>query len=300
MSGRALQIGIVGSALGDDLRLVPLKSRRLGFSGLLLDAPWPNESLWGLSASGRRDLKHALAVQDQHLIGLHIDTAGAGLADEAMVDRVLARLDRAMETAAGLGCRLLCADIGPLPPAPPVLAPRPQIAPHHTGSLILPQAAPSPPAPPPELSPADRAAWSRVDAAMRELGDRADRYGVTVAIRSELAAQAAVERALDGADCPWFGIDLDPLSLLRDGWDLDEALSRLGPLVRHVRVRDARLGHAYHVQLTAVGEGEVPWPALLAGLDAGGYHGWYTVDPAGLPDRVSAAVAALKQLRAMQ
>ena len=245
MSQSRRQIGIVAAAVSEDLREAPRIARRMGFAGLLIDAVWPGQALWDLSTSGRRDLRHALAAQDQQLVGLRIDAGQKGLLSAAEVDRVLARLDRSMETAVGLGCRLLCADIGPLPPAPNRPKPRPAITPQQAGRIILPsEAVAPPPLAPAELSPADQAAWGQVDGALAELGRRADRYAVSVAFRSELAGFASLERAMAAAGCPWFGVDLDPVSLLRDEWAADELFSRLGASIRpRSRPRcDARRG----------------------------------------------------------
>ena len=79
-------------------------------------------------------------------------------------------------------------------------------------------------------------------AALEELGRRADRFSVTIALRSALSSFASLKTALQTANCPWFGIDLDPAAILQDKWDADEIFSSLGPEIRHVRVRDAVRG----------------------------------------------------------
>src|SRR5206468_871975 len=104
-------------------------------------------------------------------------------------------------------------------------------------------------------APPDPAFVSQVSAALQELGSRADRYGVTVAVRSELASFASLDEALTAARCPWFGVDLDPVAILRDDWSADEVFSRLGPLIRHVRARDATLGADRRTQPAAIGRG---------------------------------------------
>jgi sugar phosphate isomerase/epimerase len=145
----------------------------------------------------------------------------------------------------------------------------------------------------------DPALLAQVDGALRELGNRTDRYGVALALSSELSELAALERAIRHADCPWFGVDLDPLSLLRDAWEMDEAFSRLGPLVHHVRARDAIQGQGGRTQPTVIGQGSVDWPRLLHNLDEASYAGWLTIDPTDLPDRPAAATAAVKFLRGL-
>ncbi|HEY2584363.1 MAG TPA: TIM barrel protein [Tepidisphaeraceae bacterium] len=120
-----------------------------------------------------------------------------------------------------------------------------------------------------------------------------------LAFRSELSSFASLELALRQAACPWFGVDLDPVALLRDEWEADEFFSRLGPLVRHVRARDAVGGAGRRTKPAVVGQGSVPWEAVLGNLDQTGYQGWMTLDPVELTDRVGAAVAGVKYLRSV-
>src|SRR6202011_874310 len=108
---------------------------------------------------------------------------------------------------------------------------------------------------------------------------------------------ASLAKVLRQADCPWFGIDLDPVALLRDEWELDDLFSRLGPLVRHVRGRDAMVGAERRTKPTPIGQGGVSWEKILANLDEAGYRGWITVDPVDLTDRLSAAAAGVSHLQ---
>jgi len=243
-----------------------------------------------------------LASQNLALIGLNGDVGPKGLGPGADVDRLISQIDRALEAAAGLGSPLLCLEIGPLPEPPPPANPKPAIAPEHAGLIILPSASPEPapePAPKPP-SAADVALGAQVSAVLAEVGVRADRYSAIVAFRSALASFAALSSAIESARCPWFGIDLDPVAMLRDEWEADEIFSRLGGLIRHVRVRDALRGADRRTKPAIVGEGNVDWPALFARLDATGYSGWMTVDPIDLADRVAAAARALALARDAQ
>jgi len=314
MLSASLRLGIVAAALSDDPRAVPRLARVAGFDGVLYDAYSTTLSLPDLSITGRREFRRLLSAEGRDLVGLRADAGPKGFAPGADVDRVLSRLERAMEAAAGLQAGsgqapLVCCDVGPLPQPPAQPAPNRAVTPQMAGLLILPTAdeiasaatadadrTPAPAAP----SPADVAMASQVDAALFELGRRADRYGVTVALRSDLASFAALERALARAACPWFGVDLDPVAILRDEWPLDEILSRLGPLVRHVRARDATRGGGGRTMPAVIGQGSTNWPQLLAALDASGYSGWVTIDPLEHPDRRAAAAQGLAHLRPVQ
>jgi sugar phosphate isomerase/epimerase len=276
----------------------------MGFVGLQFDVATAGLDLTSLSTSGLREFRHMLGSHDQPLVSLSLDLGAKGVGPGADVDLQLTRLDQAMQTAKALGAGALCVEIGPLPPPPTAAKPKPRINPDMTGAILLPtfSAAPAPETTnlaeiPPVVDPNF---FAQVDAALADLGQRADRYSVVLALRSELASFAALERALRQANCPWFGVDLDPPGLLVDAWEMDELFSRLGPLVRHVRARDAVRGADRRTKPAIIGRGSVDWPALLAGLDATGYNGWITLDPTDLPDRPAAATAGRETLLAIQ
>lgn len=299
------RLSVVAAALSPDPRQAPRRSREIGFSGLLFDAYSVALNIPELSTSGRREFRHQLSGQDQQLAGLRYDLGPKGIGPGADVDQVLAHLDRVMEAAAGLQSPLVCVDIGPLPEPPRQPKPKPAVTSEMAGMILLPTAAETarlaatagpPGRPEPAERPPDPAFVSQMDGALTELGRRSDRYRVIVALRSELSSFAALDRALRAAACPWFGVDLDPVSMLRDEWTGDEILSRLGPLVRHVRGRDAVGGADRRTKPTAVGRGDTQWGQLLSDLDAADYHGWVTVDPTELPDRAAAAAGAREHL----
>ena len=301
MPNERFPLAVVAAAVSQDPRLAPARSREAGFAGLLFDAYSPSLNVPDLSDSGRREFRHLLSAQDQRLVALRWDAGPKGIGPGADVDQVIERLDRVMEAAAGLMTPLVCADLGPLPEPPPDVKPKPKVTPGMAGLILLPTAADVAAAMESEAQqsthrPPDPAFVSQVDAALVELGRRADRYNVTVAFRTELASFAALERALTGARCPWFGVDLDPVSVLRDDWEIDEVFSRLGNVVRHVRARDAVRGADRRTKPAAVGKGNTDWGQLLANLEGAGYVGWVTVDPLELPDRVAAAAVARKHI----
>ncbi len=287
---------VVASALSPDPREAAGRARRAGFAGLLFDAFSPTLTVGDLSGTGRREFRHVLASQDCQLVGLRVDLGIRGFGPGADVDRLLAQFDKVLAAAAGLAAPLVTADLGPLSEPPAVAPTKPAISPEQAGRILLPSfAPPAAPAAPPV--PLDAAHASAVDTAMAELGVLADRYSVVVAARSELSSLAALERTLVAARCPWFGVDVDPVSILRDAWDTDETFSRLGPLVRHVRGRDAVKGTDRRTKPAVIGRGDTAWDHLLADLDAADYHGWLTLDPADLTDLPAAAASGLKYLR---
>jgi sugar phosphate isomerase/epimerase len=290
-------------ALGEDLRKAPLIARRLGAAGIQFQATTPRLDFTQLSASGRRELLHVLRGQDQQLVGLRFELGKQGFGPGADVDQLLARLDKVLEAAVALGSVIVCVDLGPLPPPPRRPPPVRTITQDEAGLILLPStliAIPAPESTTMEHVPAniDPTFVAQVDAAMAELGGIADRYSATVACASELASFAAIAEVLRKANCSWFGVDLDPSAALRDAWSIDDIFAQLGPLVRHVRGRDA-IGTLENTrtQPVVIGNGQIPWPTVLHNLDDAGYHGWITIDPIGLTDRLGGAAEGIQYLK---
>jgi sugar phosphate isomerase/epimerase len=261
MNVESLNFAVVAEALTEDPRQAPHLARQAGFAGIQFHAFSPSLNLSALSDTGRREFRHLLSAQSQQLPSLRVDIGPKGLGPGCDIDRVLARLDTTMQAAAAIGTRLICVDLNALPATD------------------------------------DANLAGQVDAAFIELGKHADRFGVIAAFRSDLASFAALERALKAANCPWFGIDLDPVAILRDDWPMDEIFSRLGPQIRHVRARDALAGTDRRTKPTVIGQGNVNWPELFSNLEHAGYHGWITVDSLELADRVTAATTGLEHLQ---
>lgn len=300
MSESTLQIGVVALALSNDPREAARAARIHGFAGLLFDAQSAALDLPELSESGRREFRRLLSSQDRQLIGLRSDLGPKGFGPGADVDRALARLERVMEAAVGLQAPLVCIDLGPLPAAPRTERPKPKVTPEMAGLIIIPtkEEAAAPPQPEPQTPAPDPVFVSQVEGAMQELGRRADRYSVVLAFRSELASLASLESAVARCNCPWFGVDLDPVAVLEDEWSVDETFSRLGGLIRHVRGRDAVKGSGQRTRPAAIGQGGVNWSQILGDLRDSDYHGWISLDPVELPDRAAAASSGLEFLNA--
>jgi sugar phosphate isomerase/epimerase len=266
----------------------------------LFDAFSSELNVADLSATGRREFRHVLSSQDRELVGFRVDLGAKGFGPGGDVDHLLWQLQKILESAAGLTAPLLCIELGPLPEPAKENKPKAKITPDQAGLILLPTFAAAPAPDVTELNsvPAtvDPVFVAQVDGALAELGTFADRYNVTVAFRCELASFAALERALAAARCPWFGIDLDPVAILRDAWEMREIFSRMGPLVRHVRARDALTGADRRTKPMLIGKGNVEWDQLFGDLDSADYHGWITVDPMELADRGAAASAGLTYL----
>jgi sugar phosphate isomerase/epimerase len=257
----AKRLAVVAGALNDDLRQAARLAREIGVCGLQLDVRGGGLDLTSLSHSGRREVRTVLSGAGVALTSLRADLGARGFSPKSDFDAAIDRLEQAMTAAQGLGCGLVCAEVG-------------EIAGDETGGSAT------------------------LDDALRELGRRADRQGVMVALRSELAPFSALSRALTAAACPWLGIDFDPVAFV-DAWNLDQIFSRVGGLVRHVRARDAVGGSGGRTRPAAVGAGSVDWPAVLASLAGAGYSGWFGIDPVDQPNRLQAAMRAAGYLGKM-
>lgn len=300
MPQEQFQFGVLSTTFGGDLREAASQSRKAGFDGLLVPAFTPSLRVTELSSTGKRDVRHVLSSQDQTLVGLSVEIGKKGFGPGADVDRILAQMDRVMEAACGLGSPLVCVELGMLPAPEVAVPPKRKISPLEAGLIIIPERNPEPPAS--ESTPpakADPMVIAQVDAALLELGHRADRYSTMLAFRSDLSSIAALQRALRAADCPWFGIDLDPVAVLHDAWSMDEVFSALGSEIRHVRARDAVLGADKRTRPALIGQGDVQWPEFLNNLRAADYHGWLTIDAMELADRFQSAIESRVQLRKM-
>ncbi len=106
---------------------------------------------------------------------------------------------------------------------------------------------------------------------LRLLGQEAGEFGLDIAVelhRDMLVSNTAEALELMRlVDHPRIGITLDPCHVVCAGEDPALAAKKLGPLVRHVHLRDA-IGTNTEV---VPGDGEVDFKALVTALEAVGY-----------------------------
>jgi sugar phosphate isomerase/epimerase len=299
MSLLSKKLSVIASALSDDVRKIPRLARVARFNGLLFDV-WSNAlNIPELSQTGRREFRQLLAAEDQQLVGLQMDLSATGLSKSADIDRQIERIEKAMQAAASLQSPLLCIDLGQLPRPQIVQKPKPAIDPQAAGIIIIPSMS-APAAPMENSPPPDAAHISLVQSAMSEIGNRAERHGVTIACSTSLGGFAELHETIVAARCPWFGVDLDTVSVLRDEWSRDEIFSAVGSLIRHVRARDAIVGSDRRTKAAVIGRGNLDWSEILGAIDESGYHGFITVDSIELTDRNAGAMQARSFLRAIK
>jgi sugar phosphate isomerase/epimerase len=301
------KLAVHAAALDSDVRQAAQSAGALGAAGIQVPRSSPSLHLPDLSASGRRELLSVLRTSHLEIAGLKFDLDKTGFGPTSDIDAALERCEQMLEIAAGLNCRLVCVDIGPLPEPATVIEPKPAISAEKFGAIFIPESSETKGDTtlyikgrvPFSSKPFDSVFAASVDGALSELGNRANRYGVTIAFGNELASFAALGRALQSASCPWFGIDLNPVAILRDEWPQPEIFSRLGQSIRHVRARDAVLGADRRTRPAVVGMGSVLWEKLLANLDDAGYSRWITVDSLDLADQHGSAIAGMRHLKAL-
>jgi len=289
------KLSIRAVSLGDDLRQIAPLAQSIGYNGLQLDMAIGQLALAELSTSGSREVRHIISSSN-----LELDSLCAGIPADMLMnanqhDRVLWMFKRVLQTATSLSAGICCLDLGRIPGVAqePVARPKKPLA---SSLIIIPEEAPIEPLEP-QVDPKELAAWDGIDIIMRELGAMAEDAGIVLAFSTDLSSFSSLSRLLTGARCHWFGVDLDPVSVLRDRWDLERILDTIGTSIRHIRGRDAIRGSAGRTQPVTVGQGSTNWPQTLHLLDAGGYSGWVAVDTVELPDRVQAAQRAVNHLK---
>jgi len=87
-----------------------------------------------------------------------------------------------------------------------------------------------------------------------------------------------VALALEPIDSPWIGAIWDVHHPFRKGESVEDTWRLLGPRVKHVHMKDARLLEDGEWQLVLLGEGEVPCRDILALLMKEGYEGYVSAE----------------------
>ncbi len=218
-----------------------------------------------LSETGRRELLHLLRTTELRLIGLTLPTRRPFETADQLDDR-LSRIEQACQLGYRLGTNLILLRAGTIP----------------------------------EEHRAQARAIHRT--AIAELGLRADRQGVRIAL--ETAGDRGVDLAdlLEQIDCPALGVSVDPGALILSRVDPIQAVGELHRFVRHAYLNDGLTHHDRPSQLPSHPRGSfhppgsLDWHEYLAVLEEIGYRDALTLWPQ--PDRpiVDQVGAALERL----
>lgn len=265
-----------------------------GYRGLVFNC-YGGVDLTELSDTGRREWLRGATRRGAKLTALQIDIGRNGmgpgrngLMPGVDVERQLLRIRNAITVTAQLKAGLLCIELGQVPRASAAAASKPAITPDLAGAIIIPTTS-TPAAPAPEVPSPDPKFVAQVQYALSEIAILCDRQGVAIAFSASLSSLASLVAAIRPLDCPYFGIDLDPVTILQDGIDEDAAFSLVSHSINHVRLKDALVGDDRRVEPALIGQGNVRWQAFLSALESADYGGMLTVDPTQLDDQLRAA-----------
>lgn len=234
------------------------EAARLGARAVVLDAAG-DLAPDRLSETGRRDLSHTLRSCDIGLIALNLPTRRPfDSLDE--LDVRLARVDRAFALAYELGARIVLIRAGQTPPQ--------DEKPRHEAFVH----------------------------SLTELGRRAERRGVRLAIETVGGSVNLLGEILTSIDSPGLAASVDPASLLRSGQDPAAAVVALGPHVAHAYAADASGGPGpvvAHPRSQRDSAGVLDWEGYLGSLEEIDYRGYLTIWPDSSRDLAS-GFAAIK------
>ncbi|GAA3028759.1 TIM barrel protein [Streptosporangium longisporum] len=142
----------------------------------------------------------------------------------------------------------------------------------------------------PEL---DAAAWKTLMTNLRRILKSAKEFGRSVTLHPHVGTvvqdPGEVQRVLDGSPVQ---LCLDTGHLLAGGTDPAELVSRAAARIAHVHLKDVDAAMAERVRAgelpygravkeglyRPLGRGDVDVPAIVAGLTAAGYDGWYVLE----------------------
>jgi sugar phosphate isomerase/epimerase len=126
-----------------------------------------------------------------------------------------------------------------------------------------------------EFSTDDAVRWCGEN--LRAGGDIAEQAGVELWLESHdfFSTGVLVEQALTIADHPAVHANYDMYHPLRLREDLDTTFEALQGHIRHTHWHDG-VAHEDKIEITRMGEGELPLAAIVRRLDAIGYEGFYS------------------------
>lgn len=256
MSMGRIKIGLSLNELGLPLRRALTAARRLGVSGVSLDAAG-DFAPQSLSETGRRELRHLARSQELGIVALHCPfRRGLDVAEnqERRIDYLRGALDLGFE----LGARLVTVQAGQVPDKDD--EPR---------ALLLKDA-------------------------LTALAQHGDKTGMALALVTGLESGATLKSYLDRFDTGSLAACFDPANLLIGKHDPYAAIRALGKSIALAHGTDARYaGQA--VRHVPLGHGDIDWLQMLATLEEVEYRGWLMMKAQGEAEAV-ASEAFLRRL----
>lgn len=247
-------------SLSTDPREGLMQAARLGADGVEIDAGGslkPRE----LSSTGRRELRTVAAGYQLRIAAVRAPLKRGLVCPEGMEAR-LEFLEATIGLAVDVGAKVIAIEAGQVPDQPE--------------------------------SPGGRA----LSASLAHLAPVAEKRGVALALVTGLESAEVLAAVLAPYPAEVVGTTLDPANWMVHGFDPCQELDHLVGRVRHVHARDARRSSPSRAALDIpLGEGDVPWPVILAHLSVFGYEGYVTIEDASDGPQANAMAKAMPVLR---
>jgi sugar phosphate isomerase/epimerase len=114
----------------------------------------------------------------------------------------------------------------------------------------------------------------------RQLAKLAQRHAATPVLEThdDWNTAASANDLLDDLAPEQFAVLWDARHSVRGGESPDDSVALLGPRLAHIHVKDERGNGATRPIPTLIGEGELPWHAIIAAAESAGYAGWWSLE----------------------
>jgi sugar phosphate isomerase/epimerase len=302
----ALKIGLHLPSLRLPFRKALLTAAGLGASGVEIDLV-RQLPLAELSQTAARQLRKMLDELGLRVAAVSFQTRHGYNVPEALEKRVEATKG-AMRAAWSLGCSVVVNHVGRIPPpAPPGdAAPTAETAAEtpRRSSILLPGAddvflsGAAPSASAGSSAEDDQRDWELLVNVLSDLGRYAEHMGATLAARTGSESPEDLARLIAALPERAIGVDLDPGSLIANGYSPLEMVEKVGASILHVHARDGVRDRAQlRGEEVTLGRGQVDFPALIGALDERGYRGYFTVQREFAEDPVFELRQGLEYLR---
>lgn len=255
-----LEIGIQTKGLRQPLKQALQTAARLGARGVEIDLRHELPAA-ELSQTGVRQLKKFLDDLGLAVCAVAFPTnRGYNVPDE--LDRRVAATKQAMQTAYALGAPVVVNHVGRIP------------------------------------EDDDDEARSLLIDVLTDLGRHGQMVGSMLAAETGAESGEHLGGLIDALPEGSLAVDFNPGNLIVNGFSPADALTALGPHIRHVHakdgVRDLARGRGSEVEL---GRGAVDFPYLFAALEDRAYRGFLTVERTNAVDPVAEFGNAVSFLR---
>jgi len=133
-----------------------------------------------------------------------------------------------------------------------------------------------------------------------DLGEYGQRVGALLAARTGSEDGEVLAGMLATLPAGYGAVDLDPGSLVMNGYSATESTQSLASYVVHMRIRDGLRDIARgQGAATVFGAGAVDFDQLFAMLEEQHYAGYFTVDPTASSNAVGEVATALQRLQSI-